>query len=150
MAFEFKLRQLLQIALHEENEVKNRLAKKDAQIAELATKIQSFKDQQTQALAEQQQAMFSGDLMKVQMYPPYIQSLKKSEDFYTNEMQLQQKQRAKIMAEYVEKQRKRKTFEKMEEVDRAKYTKQMQKKEQARLDEFGGRKRNTLMEPDNA
>ena len=68
---------------NEENEVKNRLAKKDAQIAELATKIQSFKDQQTQALAEQQQAMFSGDLMKVQMYPPYIQSLKKSEDFYT-------------------------------------------------------------------
>ena len=69
MAFQFKLHQLLQIALHEENEVKNRLAKKDAQIAELATKIQSFKDQQVQAVEEQQQAMFAGDFMKVQMYP---------------------------------------------------------------------------------
>ena len=121
MAFQFKLHQLLQIALHEENEVKNRLAKKDAQIAELATKIQDFKDQQTQAVEEQQKAMFAGDFMKVQMYPTYIKSLKKSEDFYTNEMQLQQKQRAKIMAEYLEKQRKRKTFEKMQEVDKAKY-----------------------------
>ena len=40
MAFVFRLNQLLQIAIHEENEVKDRLAKKDGQIAELAAKIQ--------------------------------------------------------------------------------------------------------------
>ena len=44
MAFVFKLNQLLQIALHEENEVKDRLMRKDGEIAELDKKIQEVKD----------------------------------------------------------------------------------------------------------
>ena len=65
-------------------------------------------------------------------------------------MELQQKQRAKIMDELLEKQRNRKTFEKLREADEAKYKKEMLKKQQKQLDEFASRKRNSLLEPDNA
>ena len=82
MAFVFRLNQLLKIAIHEENEVKDRLARKDGQIAELAAKIQKFKDDQENALLQQQQDLLSGDLSKVQMYPAYLNMLKKSEIFY--------------------------------------------------------------------
>ena len=150
MAFVFRLNQLLQIAIHEENEVKDRLARKDGQIAELAAKIQKYKDDQQNAIVQQQQDLLAGDISKVQMYPAYLNMLKKSEIFYTDEMELQQKQREKIMEELKEKQRNRKTFEKLREADEAKYKKEMLKKQQKMLDEFGSRKRNTLMEPDNA
>ena len=150
MAFVFRLNQLLQIAIHEENEVKDRLAKKDGQIAELAAKIQKYKDDQEEALVQQQQDLLAGDFTKVQMYPAYLNSLKKSEIFYSDEMELQQKQRAKIMDELLEKQRNRKTFEKLREADEAKYKKEMLKKQQKQLDEFASRKRNSLLEPDNA
>ena len=76
--------------------------------------------------------------------------LKKSEIFYTDEMELQQKQREKIMAELLEKQRNRKTYEKLREADEAKYKKEMLKKEQKQLDEFASRKKSSLLEPDNA
>ncbi len=150
MAFVFRLNQLLQIALHEENEVKDRLARKDGQIAELAAKIKKYQDDQESALVQQQQDLLAGDLSKVQMYPAYLNALKKSEIFYSDEMELQQKQRQKILEELQEKQRNRKTFEKLREADEAKYKKEMLKKQQKQLDEFGSRKRNTLMEPDNA
>lgn len=150
MAFVFRLNQLLQIAIHEENEVKDRLARKDGQIAELAAKIQKYKDDQDAALIQQHQDLLAGDISKVQMYPAYLSMLKKSEIFYTDEMELQQKQREKIMEELLEKQRNRKTFEKLREADEAKYKKEMLKKEQKQLDEFASRKRPTLLEPDNA
>ena len=150
MAFVFRLNQLLQIALHEENEVKDRLARKDGQIAELAAKIKKYQEDQDTALVQQQQDLMAGDLSKVQMYPAYLNMLKKSEIFYSDEMELQQKQRQKILEELQEKQRNRKTFEKLREADEAKYKKEMLKKQQKALDEFGSRKRNTLMEPDNA
>lgn len=150
MAFVFRLNQLLQIALHEENEVKDRLARKDGQIAELAAKIKKYQEDQETALVQQQQDLMAGDLSKVQMYPAYLNMLKKSEIFYSDEMELQQKQRQKILEELQEKQRNRKTFEKLREADEAKYKKEMLKKQQKALDEFGSRKRNTLMEPDNA
>lgn len=150
MAFVFRLNQLLQIALHEENEVKDRLARKDGQIAELAAKIKKYQDDQESALVQQQQDLLAGDISKVQMYPAYLNALKKSEIFYSDEMELQQKQRQKILEELQEKQRNRKTFEKLREADEAKYKKEMLKKQQKALDEFGSRKRNTLMEPDNA
>ena len=150
MAFVFRLNQLLQIALHEENEVKDRLARKDGQITELAAKIKKYQDDQESALAQQQQDLLAGDLSKVQMYPAYLNALKKSEIFYSDEMELQQKQRQKILEELQEKQRNRKTFEKLRDADEAKYKKEMLKKQQKALDEFGSRKRNTLMEPDNA
>ncbi len=150
MAFVFRLNQLLQIAIHEENEVKDRLARKDGQIAELAAKIQKYKDDQEAALIQQQQDLLSGDISKVQMYPAYLNMLKKSEIFYTDEMELQQKQREKIMEELKEKQRNRKTFEKLREADEAKYKKQMLKLQQKQLDEFASRKKSTLLEPDNA
>ena len=150
MAFVFRLNQLLQIAIHEENEVKDRLARKDGQIAQLAAKIQKYKDDQEAALIQQQQDLLAGDLSKVQMYPAYLNMLKKSEIFYTDEMELQQKQREKIMAELLEKQRNRKTFEKLREADEAKYKKQMLKLQQKQLDEFASRKKSSLLEPDNA
>lgn len=150
MAFVFRLNQLLKIAIHEENEVKDRLARKDGQIAELAAKIQKFKDDQENALLQQQQDLLSGDLSKVQMYPAYLNMLKKSEIFYSDEMELQQKQREKIMAELLEKQRNRKTYEKLREADEAKYKKQMLKLQQKQLDEFASRKKSSLLEPDNA
>ena len=150
MAFVFRLNQLLQIAIHEENEVKDRLARKDGQIAELAAKIQKYKDDQENALIQQQQDLLSGDISKVQMYPAYLNMLKKSEIFYSDEMELQQKQREKIMAELLEKQRNRKTYEKLREADEAKYEKQMLKLQQKQLDEFASRKKSSLLEPDNA
>ncbi|MBQ2592034.1 MAG: flagellar export protein FliJ [Candidatus Riflebacteria bacterium] len=150
MAFVFRLNQLLQIAIHEENEVKDRLARKDGQIAELAAKIQKYKDDQENALIQQQQDLLSGDISKVQMYPAYLNMLKKSEIFYSDEMELQQKQREKIMAELLEKQRNRKTYEKLREADEAKYKKQMLKLQQKQLDEFASRKKSSLLEPDNA
>lgn len=150
MAFVFRLNQLLQIAIHEENEVKDRLARKDGQIAELAAKIQKYKDDQDAALIQQHQDLLAGDISKVQMYPAYLNMLKKSEIFYTDEMELQQKQREKIMAELLEKQRNRKTYEKLREADEAKYKKEMLKKEQKQLDEFASRKKSSLLEPDNA
>ena len=150
MAFVFRLNQLLQIAIHEENEVKDRLARKDGQIAELAEKIKKYQDDQESALIQQQQDLLAGNLSKVQMYPAYLKVLKKSEIFYSDEMELQQKQRQKIFEELQEKQRKRKTFEKLREVDEAKYKKEMIKKEQKLLDEYSSRRRNTLMEPDDA
>ncbi len=150
MAFVFRLNQLLQIALHEENEVKDRLARKDGQIAELEAKIKKYQDDQESALVQQQQDLMAGDLSKVQMYPAYLSALKKSEIFYTDELELQQKQRQKILEELQEKQRNRKTFEKLREADETKYKREMLKLQQKQLDEFGSRKRNTLMEPDNA
>lgn len=150
MAFVFRLNQLLQIALHEENEVKDRLARKDGQIAELEAKIKKYQDDQESALVQQQQDLMAGDLSKVQMYSAYLSALKKSEIFYTDELELQQKQRQKILEELQEKQRNRKTFEKLREADEAKYKREMLKLQQKQLDEFGSRKRNTLMEPDNA
>lgn len=150
MAFIFKLQQLLQVALHEENEVKNLLAKKEAQIAELEEKIQKYKDDQTQAFENQQQDLLAGDLAKVQMYPAYMKLLKKSEDFYANEKQLQEKQREKIMAELQEKHRNRRTFEKMREVEEAKYKKEMLKRQQIALDEFGSVKKISQKEPEDA
>ena len=150
MAFVFRLNQLLQIAIHEENEVKDRLARKDGQIAELAAKIQKYKDDQDAALIQQHQDLLAGDISKVQMYPAYLNMLKKSEIFYTDEMEIQQKQREKIMAELLEKQRNRKTYEKLREADEAKYKKEMLKKEQKQLDEFASRKKSSLLEPDNA
>ncbi len=150
MAYVFRLNQLLRLAIHEENEVKNRLARKDGQIAELEAKIKKYQDDQETALIQQQQDLMAGDFSKVQMYPAYINALKKSEVFYSDELELQQKQRQKIMDELIEKQRNRKTYEKLREADEAKYKKEMLKLQQKQLDEFGSRKRSTLMEPDNA
>ncbi len=150
MAFVFRLNQLLQIALHEENEVKDRLMRKDGEIAELDKKIQESKNQQQTALEQQQQDLLAGDLVKVRMYPAYLSMLKKQETFYADEKELQIKQRQKIFDELVEKQRNRKTFEKLREADEAKYKKEMAKKEQSKLDEFANRKKNSLLEPDNA
>ena len=150
MAFVFKLNQLLQIALHEENEVKDRLMRKDGEIAELDKKIQEVKDKQEEALVQQQQDLLAGDIVKVRMYPAYLAMLSKQESFYADEKELQMKQRQKIFDELLEKQRNRKTFEKLREADEAKYKKEMQKKEQTKLDEFANRKKNSLLEPDNA
>ena len=150
MAFVFRLNQLLQIALHEENEVKDKLARKDGQIAELNEKIKKYKEDQVNTLMEQEREINSGNIANMQMYRAYIAVLKKSEIFYEDELNLQLKQREKILNELQEKQRNRKTFEKLRDADEAKYKKEMIKKQQKLLDEFSSRKKTSLMEPDNA
>jgi flagellar FliJ protein len=139
MPFRFRFQQILQICIHEENEVKNQLAKKDGQIAEANALIKNYKDEYGQALENKILDLQSGDMIKLQMYPAYLARLQKSWEFQEEELERLHKQREKIMHELMEKRRNRKTYEKMREKDEAVWKKEQQKKEQRNLDEFGGR-----------
>ncbi len=150
MAFVFRLQQLLQISIHEENEVKNRLAKKDGQIAEAHMLIKKYRLEYDEALEQQSRDLQAGEIAKVQMYPPYLKSLQRSWEYQEEELERLEKQRQKIVEELLEKQRSRKTFEKMRENDEAHYKKELLIKEQKRLDEFGNRQRKAPGETENA
>ncbi|HNX76470.1 MAG TPA: flagellar export protein FliJ [Candidatus Rifleibacterium sp.] len=150
MAFVFRLQQILQICLHEENEVKGRLAKKDGQIAEVRMLIKKYKDDYDEALEQQSIDLQAGDIVKVQMYPAYLKTLQRSWEFQEEELERLEKQRQKIVAELLEKQRSRKTYEKMRESDEANYKKEQLKKEQKRLDEYGNRQKKEPVEGENA
>ncbi len=140
MAFVFRFQQLLQICIHEENEVKNKLAKKDSQIAEANAEIKKLKDDYEAALQSKMLDLQRGDMTKVQMYPAYLARLQKSWEFQEEELERLFKQREKIMEELIEKRKNRNTYEKMREKDQAVFKKEQLKKEQKRLDEFGNRK----------
>lgn len=142
MPFTFRFQQILQICIHEENEVKNRLVKKDGQIAEANAQIKKFKDEYEQALHDKTIDLQAGDMLKLQMYPAYLSRLQKSWEFQEEELERLLKQREKIMQELMEKRRNRKTYEKMRENDETKWRKEQQKKEQRNLDEFGSRLKN--------
>lgn len=139
MAFVFRFQQLLRIAEHEENEVKNRLAKKDGQIANENREIDKFKEEFNQALEQQSFDLQQGDMVKLQMYPAYLARLQKSWEFHEEELERLEKQREKIILELLEKRKNRKTYDIMKENDKKAYIKEQQKKDQARLDEFGNR-----------
>ncbi len=149
MAFIFRFQQILEICFHEENEVKARLAKKDGQISETSMKIKQLKQDYATGLEQQSADLLAGDIIKVQMYPSYLRTLQRSWEFQEEELERLEKQRQKILEELLEKQRNRKTYEKMREKDEIQYKKDMLKREQKRLDEFGNRKKG-LMETDNA
>lgn len=150
MAFVFRFQQLLQICLHEENEVKGRLAKKDGQIAEVNLKIKQFKKDYDAGLEQQSLDLQAGDIIKVQMYPAYLKTLQRSWEFQEEELERLEKQRKKIVEELLEKQRSRKTYEKMRESDEISYKKAILKKEQKRLDEYGNRPKKGPGEVENA
>ncbi len=143
MAFKFRFQQILQICIHEENEVKNQLAKKDGQIAEANAQIKKFKDDYAQALQDKIADLNSGDMLRLQMYPAYLQRLQRSWEFVEEEVERLIKQRDRIMQELLEKRRNRKTYEKMREKDELVWRKEQQKREQKNLDEFGGRLKRT-------
>lgn len=150
MSFKFRFQQILEICLHEENEVKGRLAKKDGQIAETNLAIKKFKDDYSAALEQQMVDLQAGDIMKVQMYPNYLKMLQRSWEYQEEELERLEKQRQKIVEELLEKQRNRKTYEKMRENDEEHYKKEMLKREQRKLDEYGNRQRKGPEESENA
>lgn len=141
MAFVFRFQQILQICLHEENEVKGRLAKKDGQIAEVRSMINKFKDEYATALEQKIVDLNAGNMQKIQMYPAYLARLQNSWEYQEEELERLEKQRQKILEELMEKRRNRMTYDKMREKDEAVYKKELLKKEQKKLDEFGNQRR---------
>ncbi|MBU1108841.1 MAG: flagellar export protein FliJ [Candidatus Riflebacteria bacterium] len=150
MAFVFRFKQLLQICLYEENEVKARLAKKDGQINETKAEIKKFKDEYDQGLEHKAVDLLSGDMMRVQMYPAYLARLQRSWEYHEEELERLEKQRQKIFDELMIKRRSRMTYEKMQEKDEAAYKKEMLKKEQKKLDEYGNRAKKAAGDLDDA
>ncbi|GAB4275838.1 MAG: hypothetical protein Kow0029_17250 [Candidatus Rifleibacteriota bacterium] len=142
MPFVFRFQQLLQICIHEENEVKNKLARKDGQIAETNASIKKLKDEYAQALENKIIDLNAGNLFKVHLYPAYLARLQKSWEYHEEELERLLKQREKILQELIEKRKNRKTYEKMRENDEKAWKKEQQKREQKLLDEFGSRMKN--------
>ncbi|EKD82855.1 MAG: hypothetical protein ACD_39C01043G0001, partial [uncultured bacterium] len=142
--------QILQICLHEENEVKTRLAQKDGQINGIKAEIKKFKDEYAQALDNKILDLQAGNMTKVQMYPAYLARLQRAWEFNEEELERLEKQRQKIVDELMVKRRSRMTYEKMREKDEAAYTKEMLKKEQKKLDEYGNRIRKSAGDNDDA
>lgn len=150
MAFIFRFQQILQICLHEENEVKNRLAQKDGQMADIRAEIKKFRDEYAQALEQQIIDLQAGDMAKFQMYPSYLARLQRGWEFQEEELERLEKQRQKIVDELMVKRRNRMTYEKMREKDEAVYTKEMLRKEQKKLDEYGNRIKKTAGDYEDA
>lgn len=150
MAFVFRFQQILEICLHEENEVETRMAQKDGQIAAVKAEINKFKDEYAQALEHKANDLQAGEMMRVQMYPAYLTRLQRAWEYQEEELERLEKQRQKIFDELMIKRRNRMTYEKMREKDEAAYKKEMLKKEQKRLDEYGNRLKNKAGEYDDA
>jgi len=150
MAFVFRFQKVLEICIHEENEVKTRLAQKDGQIAAVKAEIKKFKDEYAVALEHKAADLQAGEMMRVQMYPAYLTRLQRAWEFQEEELERLEKQRQKIFDELMIKRRNRMTYEKMREKDEAAYKKEMLKKEQKRLDEYGNRLKKTAGDYDDA
>lgn len=99
MAFIFRFQQILQICLHEENEVKNRLAQKDGQMAEVRAEIKKLRDEYAQALEQQVIDLQAGNMTKFQMYPAYLARLQRAWEYQEEELERLEKQRQKIVEE---------------------------------------------------
>ena len=137
--FTFRFQQLLDIAFFEEDEVKNRLSAKNAQIAELDAKIQGIINTRENALKQQEIDLQEGNIDKVKLYPNYLMVLQNQQKNVEKERDLQIEQRDKIMSELIEKQRQRKTYEILKEKDLAAFNKENLRQEQKILDEFKNR-----------
>lgn len=139
MSFVYRFRQLLEISIFEENEVKSRLAIKDGQIADVKREINKYKEEHSNALLQKTEDLKNGDMTKIRLYPAYLLRLKNAWEFQEEELERLEKQREKILQELIEKRKNRKTYEKMKEKDKLKWKKEQDKREQKQLDEFGGR-----------
>ncbi|MBF0500758.1 MAG: flagellar export protein FliJ [Candidatus Riflebacteria bacterium] len=139
MAFVYRFATLLRLALHEEGEVKNRLAVKDGQIAAEEAKIQKVVKEREEAFADQARDLMTGSMERIRMYPLYLQRLGKTQAFYEDELQRLRSQRQKILNDLAEKRRRRKIFEKLRERDEKRYQKKELKRDQKQMDEFAAR-----------
>ena len=139
MKFVFRFDNLLNLAVHDEKEVKAKLAQKDFQIAQMSDRINEIAGKTEQAIEESRIDMQAGMMDKVRMYPIYLACLGKEKQFYEDEKARLEAQREKILLELNDKRRVRKTYEKIRERDEAAWKKGIQKAEQKALDEFGSR-----------
>lgn len=139
MAFRFRFQQLLNIAIHDEDAVKARLAVKDGQIAEAEAQIAKYIDEYNQGLEAKAIDLLAGRMDQVRMYPLFLSRLVNARSFYEEERDRLLEQRAKIVAELNEKRRVRKTYERILERDRKRHVTREQKLEQKRLDDFASR-----------
>ncbi|HOT28285.1 MAG TPA: flagellar FliJ family protein [Candidatus Ozemobacteraceae bacterium] len=139
MAFRFRFQQLLNIAIHDEDAVKARLAVKDGQIAEAEAQIQKYIDEYNIGLEAKAIDLLAGRMDQVRMYPLFLARLANARSFYEEERDRLMEQRAKIVVELNEKRRVRKTYERILERDRKRYVTREQKLEQKRLDDFASR-----------
>ncbi len=139
MAFRFRFQQLLNIAVHDEDAVKTRLAIKDGQIAETEAQITKYIHEYNEALEAKAVDLLAGRMDQVRMYPMFLSRLMNARSFYEEERDRLREQRAKILLELNEKRRVRKTYERILERDRKRYVTREQKQEQKRLDDFATR-----------
>lgn len=141
MAFIFKFTTLLNLAIHEEGEVKIRLARIDGVIAENRNRIETLNTRTDTAIHERTMDLEAGNMDKIRMYPPFFRRLQNEREFHEEELERLFRQREKILIELQEKRRVRKTYEKIREHDEKEHIKQQQKREQKALDEFASRSR---------
>ena len=139
MAFRYKFEQLLRLAQHEEDEVKTRLAKKEAQVAEVEMEISRGQAQFELALEEKTADLIAGRMERLSMYFAYLTRLEKAKAFFQEERDRLVQQRDKILAELAEKRRVRKIYERLRERHQAVYRKNELKKDQKQMDEFAVR-----------
>jgi flagellar export protein FliJ len=123
---------------------------KDGQINAVKAEISKFKNEYAQALEQKALDLQAGEMMRVQMYPAYLTRLQRAWEYQEEELERLEKQRQKIFDELMIKRRNRMTYEKMREKDEAAYKKEMLKKEQKRLDEYGNRLKRSAGDYDDA
>jgi flagellar export protein FliJ len=155
MAFRFRFESLLGLALHEESLVKTRLALKDGQIAAETAQIERLVGEYDLALEDKAQALLTGQMDRVKLYPAFLRRLDMQRQYHEEERERFQQQREKILIELNEKRRVVKTYEKVREREEEAWRRRQLKVEQKRLDEFAIQRRDPLQsaarkEPDDA
>jgi len=85
MAFRFRFQQLLNIAVHDEDAVKTRLAIKDGQIAETEAQITKYIHEYNEALEAKAVDLLAGRMDQVRMYPMFLSRLMNARSFYEEE-----------------------------------------------------------------
>jgi flagellar export protein FliJ len=149
MPFTFKFAHLQRLAIHEEDQVKKRLAIKDGQIAEVDKQLGDLKEKVRIALDDKVQDLLEGNMAKVRMYMPYLTRLDKERDFHLEERSRLANQREKILLELAEKRQVRKTYDKLQDRHAAVFKKTELKRDQKRMDDFAGRAANSMEGPDD-
>ncbi|OIP25312.1 hypothetical protein AUK22_08155 [bacterium CG2_30_54_10] len=139
MAFSFRFNQMLNLASHEEAEVKRRLAIKDGQIADIEAKIARNVEEYSGGLEEKAHDLLAGRMERIRLYYPFLLRLQKAREYHLEEKERLVAQREKIIAELAEKRRVRKTYEKIRERDENAYRKEQLRLDQKRLDSFTNR-----------
>ncbi len=139
MAFRYKFGQLLRLAIHEEDEVKTRLAIKDGQIAEIDSILLKLKESFERGLEDKTEDLLAGRMQKIRMYVYYFARLENEKEFNLEERGRLVAQREKILVELAEKRRVRKTYEKLRERHEKSYQKSEAKKDQKLMDDFASR-----------